>query len=352
MTKRQITGKTEIPQISIITTAYNIEDYLSFCLDSILAQTFTDFELIMIDDGSTDRTGIICDEYSEKDSRIHVIHQENKGVSDSWNEAMKYVRGKYTGFVDGDDLIHPRMYELLYKAIQITQSDIAYCDHRRFSGEGTITFEKEPVKTDSYKTGAVYIDESDRIRLSTKEEEMERNIDFPTIWRGLYKSELIKQFTFISGRKGQDNLWSPCVALNAKRFARVDSVLYWYRFREQSESYIARTKRMTDWLYVKGCAIDYIQEHDPIWTTAYTSALFTHCVDAENQISKISDSAEKAYYRKEISYALRRFKKLSIVDIIKCPCIKNRRKLLAITGKISFPLACFIKRHTLKVIKH
>ena len=107
---------------------------------------------------------------------------------------------------------------------------------------------------------------------------------------------------------------------------------------------------MTDWLYVKGCAIDYIQEHDPIWATAYASVLLSHCVNAENQIYNYPDSEEKDYYRKEISYALRRFKKLSIVDIIKCPCIKNRRKLLAITGKISFPLACYFKRNALKVI--
>lgn len=107
-----------VPLISIISTAYNIEKYLPMCLDGILSQTFTDYELILVDDGSTDNSNVICDEYAERDHRIHVIHQNNKGVSDSWNEAILHAKGEYIGFVDGDDLIHPRMYEFLYRAIQ------------------------------------------------------------------------------------------------------------------------------------------------------------------------------------------------------------------------------------------
>ena len=106
--------------ISIITTAYNIENLLPFCLDSILAQTFLDYELILVDDGSTDQSGAICDQYEQKDPRIRVIHQNHSGVSDAWNNALRQVKGEYVGFVDGDDIIHPRMYELLFSFLKNT----------------------------------------------------------------------------------------------------------------------------------------------------------------------------------------------------------------------------------------
>lgn len=93
------------PFLSIIVPVYNVEQYLPRCIDSILAQTFTDFELILVDDGSSDNSGKICDEYAEKDTRIIVIHKENGGVSSARNRALDIVRGKYITFVDSDDQI-------------------------------------------------------------------------------------------------------------------------------------------------------------------------------------------------------------------------------------------------------
>lgn len=95
------------PKLSIIVPIYNVEKYLPRCIDSILAQTYTDFELILVDDGSSDNCPQICDEYALKDQRIIVIHQINGGVSDARNTALKIARGKYVAFVDGDDFIIP-----------------------------------------------------------------------------------------------------------------------------------------------------------------------------------------------------------------------------------------------------
>lgn len=100
-----------MPKLSIIVPVYKVEQYLHKCLDSILSQTFTDFELILIDDGSPDRCGEICDEYAAKDDRIIVIHQKNKGVSAARNAGLDIARGEYIGFVDSDDWIDPKMYE-------------------------------------------------------------------------------------------------------------------------------------------------------------------------------------------------------------------------------------------------
>lgn len=102
-----------MPEISIIVPVYKVEQYLPRCIDSILAQTFTDFELLLVDDGSPDNCGKICDEYAEKDARIRVFHKENGGVSSARNLGLDNARGKYIGFVDSDDYIFPMMYETL-----------------------------------------------------------------------------------------------------------------------------------------------------------------------------------------------------------------------------------------------
>lgn len=102
-----------MPILSIITPVYNAEQYLEHAIESILSQTFSDFELILVDDGSTDNSVILCDQYAKKDSRIKVIHQINQGQAVARNRALDIVKGEYIGFVDSDDYIHPQMYEVL-----------------------------------------------------------------------------------------------------------------------------------------------------------------------------------------------------------------------------------------------
>lgn len=117
-----------IPKISIIVPVYNTEKYLSRCIDSILLQTFTDFELLLIDDGSKDRSGHICDEYAEKDSRVRVFHKPNEGVSSTRNLGLDKARGQWITFCDSDDWLDESMCEEMYKVIMFEQADIAYCD--------------------------------------------------------------------------------------------------------------------------------------------------------------------------------------------------------------------------------
>jgi len=120
-----------LPTISVIVPIYNTEKYLPRCIDSILAQTFTDFELILVDDGSPDNSGAICDEYAAKDARIHVIHQENQGVSAARNAGIDWAfansNSKCIGFIDSDDWVHPRFLELMYQGITQFNVNIAQC---------------------------------------------------------------------------------------------------------------------------------------------------------------------------------------------------------------------------------
>ena len=131
-----------MPELSIIVPVYKVEKYLPKCLDSILAQTFTDFELILIDDGSPDRCGDICDEYAAKDDRLIVIHQENKGVSAARNAGLDIARGEYIGFVDSDDWIEPEMYETMLATAKESEAEIVACGANHSDETETILFQE------------------------------------------------------------------------------------------------------------------------------------------------------------------------------------------------------------------
>ena len=113
--------------ISVIIPVYNVENYIEKCLESIIHQTYTNLQIILIDDGSNDNSGAICDKYKEMDSRIQVVHQFNKGVSNARNMGLSLVRGKYVTFCDADDWIEPDMYEYLYGLLQKSNCNIASC---------------------------------------------------------------------------------------------------------------------------------------------------------------------------------------------------------------------------------
>lgn len=117
------------PLISIITPVYNVEQYLRQCIESVIKQDFKDWELILVDDGSTDNSGTICDEYALKDERICVLHKVNSGQADSRNMALKMAKADLIGFIDSDDWIEPDMYSILYHTLMEHQADIAICGY-------------------------------------------------------------------------------------------------------------------------------------------------------------------------------------------------------------------------------
>lgn len=134
---------TKAPEISVIVPVYNSGKYLRECIDSILAQTFSDFELILIDDGSTDDSPAICDEYAARDHRIHVIHQPNSGVSAARNAGIEAAKGQWIMFVDSDDMIKPDMVQTLLDEAERTDADIVTCDFEFLYPDG----HKEPYAT-------------------------------------------------------------------------------------------------------------------------------------------------------------------------------------------------------------
>lgn len=208
--------------LSIIVPIYNAEKYLSDCIDSILSQTFTDFELILVDDGSLDSSPEICDNYAKKDKRIIVIHKENNGASSARNTGLDWFfansDSKYIGFVDSDDMIHPQMYEFLLRAITETNSQIAICD---VTEQLTEEFYKE-------KTFELIPD-------TEKNSGMFNHWNRLAVWDRLWQREIFKEIRFPLGKICEDRAIFVPLHYN-KKMVRVCADLYYYRTVEMSVS--------------------------------------------------------------------------------------------------------------------
>lgn len=137
------------PNISIIVPIYNTEKYLRHCIDSILNQSFTDFELLLIDDGSKDRSGFICDEYAKKDSRIHVCHKKNAGIASARNTGLDLSHCDWIAYIDGDDWVEPSYLEELYTAATNNDADIAICGFRFAFDDGHYSYQSPCVWEDN-----------------------------------------------------------------------------------------------------------------------------------------------------------------------------------------------------------
>ena len=117
--------------ISIIVPVYKVEKYLDRCIESVLAQTYTDFELILVDDGSPDNCPAMCDAWAEKDSRIRVIHKPNGGLSSARNAGLDIMKGEYVTFIDSDDTVLPNYLERLLTALTVNSADVSVCSLKR-----------------------------------------------------------------------------------------------------------------------------------------------------------------------------------------------------------------------------
>lgn len=181
------------PILSIIVPVYNVSEFLDTCVQSILAQTFTNFELILVDDGSTDRSGKMCDSYAEKDSRISVIHKHNGGVVSARKAGIAAARGKYAGYVDGDDWIDKDMYAKMIDAIIKYDCDLVMCDIEQNSGA-------RPLSTGGLHSGIQggYYDrhalEKEIFPKMLYAGEFYEFGVYPVIWNKLYRRDKLIQF--------------------------------------------------------------------------------------------------------------------------------------------------------------
>ena len=204
-------------KISIIIPVYNIETYIRRCLESVINQSYKELEIVIVNDGSTDNSGTICEEYAKKDTRIKIIHKNNGGLSDAWNVGLSEASGDLIGFVDGDDYIELEMYEKMLGALEEHQADITICNHRRLS-------ESEEIKEAS---GKVYLlTNFEALEIYVNAEEKLKIL--PTVWSKLFKREIIEGLSFTAGKTSQDVMFTTRAFLRANHIVYQDEYLYIY----------------------------------------------------------------------------------------------------------------------------
>ena len=198
--------------ISVIVPVYKVEDYLSRCVDSVLAQTEKDFELILVDDGSPDRCGEICDAYAQKDKRIHVVHKSNGGLSDARNAGLKIAEGEYIAFVDSDDWVEKEYLEKLLSGIE--NADICECEMIRTDGTAVIPQKQSEI---------IRYSGSDALKNLITDQ-----LFHQYVWNKLYCRNVIAGILFETGKTNEDEFWTYQAFGNAKTVIRISDVLYNY----------------------------------------------------------------------------------------------------------------------------
>lgn len=238
------------PEISIIVPVYNVENYLEKCIDSILNQTFKNFELILVDDGSTDRSGEICEKCKHKDSRIKVIHKYSGGASDARNRGIDSSIGRFIGFVDSDDYIHPQMYEILYNNIIKYNADIAMCDYIKYESGDFYNYQNDDNKVEVYSN-------IDSLNLIFGEKEGH----CITPWNKIYNRQLFNNLRFKVGRICEDKLISHRILYASKKTIFIPNVLYFYRQRKGSVSNSEFSIKNLDSLYAHRDAMIFLNSN-------------------------------------------------------------------------------------------
>ena len=218
------------PEISVIVPVYKVEKYLNECIDSILAQTFTDFELILVDDGSPDNCPAMCDAAAEKDDRIRVIHKPNGGVSSARNAGLDAMRGNWFCFIDSDDMVAADYLEALYQKTKEEHPDIVICDIVHVNEEGT------PIPHEDVRILDEVVSQDEYIRKIVLEP-----LEVP--FCKIFRSESFKGQRFLEGRIYEDALFAAQTADCVRKAVLVQKHLYYYRQRNGSTTHRKRTVR-------------------------------------------------------------------------------------------------------------
>lgn len=205
-----------MPKISVIVPVYKVEKYINRCIDSILAQSFDDFELILVDDGSPDNCGQICEEYATKDARVHVLHRKNGGLSAARNTGIDWVfkhsDSEWLTFIDSDDWVHSRYLETLYQAVLIHQVPVSSCGFQETSGENP----------------AVKIEGVNAIKYCTEKYYLEYNANATVAWGKLYQKSCFEKIRYPVGRIHEDEYVTYHILFSFPEIAVIEQPLYAY----------------------------------------------------------------------------------------------------------------------------
>ena len=267
--------------ISIIVPVYNIEVYLDRCIQSIINQTYSNLEIILVDDGSYDGSSVICDEWAKKDARIKTIHKENGGLSDARNKGVDISSGDYIGFVDGDDWIAPEMIERLLQAILKDKSDIAACAVEMIWENSNAT------RMFTYRGDCVLSKEEAQKAL------LEETLLKQPVWYKLYKKDIVNCLPFEVGKHHEDAFWSYQAIGKANQVSIISYIGYYYLQRKDSIMGEIYSKSRLDALEAIEERYKYIAKNFPSLKTEAKVSITESCIYHGQMILKHINSYEK-----------------------------------------------------------
>ncbi|MGN0335851.1 MAG: glycosyltransferase family 2 protein [Lachnospiraceae bacterium] len=278
------------PLISVIIPVYKVENYLERCVQSVLAQTYENTEILLIDDGSPDRCPKMCDDYAGRYEKIRVFHQENRGLSGARNTGIRHAKGEYLAFVDSDDLLSPYYLESLYHALISTCSDLSQCRWEYVHGNEIL---------ESYNAQAEITCYSGREMLSRLY--IQTGAYYVVAWNKLYKKELFEEIRYPEGKIHEDEATTYRIFDKVRRAAVVDNALYGY-FVGMNSTSITRnsfSKKKLDWCEANEQRVNYFIKKDyrelvipavKAWNDGSIDLYFKcrdHLDDAENEMKAI-----------------------------------------------------------------
>ena len=273
--------------ISIIIPVYKVEKYLEKCIESVLKQTYTNLQIILVDDGSTDNSGKICDEYAKKDSRIEVIHKANGGLSDARNVGISKAKGRYIGFVDSDDYIKEDMYEVLLNLIIEYNADISICNlYDVIDGKEYIRNKENGIQ------------EYSRLDI-LKEVLLDKNIQ-SYAWNKLYKKELFDEIKYPIGKKYED------IGTTFYVFEKCDKIVVTsepeYYYLKRSDSLVNNVTESTILDYTKIIIQRYLYTSQHIkelnkYNNYYLAKTLITAYNDIEKLEKISDKMQEEYQK-------------------------------------------------------
>lgn len=253
-----LTDMDEKPLVSIIVPVYQVKDYIGECVESLLAQTYKNLEILLVDDGSMDGSGELCDEYARKDHRIRVIHQENQGLSAARNIGMNLAKGEFVAFVDSDDAVLPDYIKILYRLVSEYHADIAVGAYVKCPTKDLARVKKELSTANVDKGECKGADISNgKICRQAEQQRKEKEVCLTSaqmlrrwhgkykewetvVWNKLYRKSVLaggeqeSAIRFPTGRRHEDVLTSHLLVANAERIVITGKKLYLYRIRPES----------------------------------------------------------------------------------------------------------------------
>lgn len=267
------------PSVSVIVPVYNVERYLENCIGSICSQNFSDLEIILVDDGATDCSGAICDEWALKDPRIRVIHKENGGLSDARNAGMEIASGGWYMFVDSDDTITPDTIQRLYEAAMAHNCEMAVCNMVRIYDDGATELFYAPVSELTVWEG--------QQRFETLKQ--------PSACNKLFRADLFQDVRFPKGKFYEDTFVYHILAHRAQRIALTGHDGYYYLSRRESilgqPKYTDRYFDMVEAVYTR---VTYLLEHRvPHYGEEACLSLYAAVSNAEKLVLKTEQNREK-----------------------------------------------------------